>query len=143
MEFLHSNNDSTRRIDAIRVNWYYRPKDIQRKQSDTRVIFASMHSDVCPLSSIRGKCIIRHRTEIDNLDEYRKCRDHFYFERMFDRYMHRYYDVIPTKLVRNVPEMIRKVIVERWKYLLVEPQRGKELCAQMKECKRCGSFCAR
>ena len=143
MEFLHSKNDPAKPVDSIRVNWYYRPKDIQRKVTDTRVLFASMHSDTCPLNSIRGKCYIRHRDEIENLDAYRKDRDSFYFERMFDRYIHRYYDVIPTIKVKNVPEAIRTVLCERWKYLLVEPQRAKELCSQMKECKRCTGYCAK
>ncbi|KAG0133171.1 PHD finger and BAH domain protein [Tuber indicum] len=142
MEFLHANNNSSLPIDSIRVNWYYRPKDIQRKVTDTRVLFASMHSDCCPLASIRGKCFISHRSEVKDVDQYRKQRDSFYFEKMFDRYIHRYYDVIPTTMVRNVPEKVRKVLVERWKYLLVEPQRAKELCSQMKECKRCSGYCA-
>lgn len=142
MEFLHANNNPAQPIDSIRVNWYYRPKDIQRKVTDTRVLFASMHSDCCPLASIRGKCYILHRSEVKDVDEFRKQRDSFYFEKMFDRYIHRYYDVIPTTAVRNVPEKVRKVLVERWKYLLVEPQRAKELCAQMKECKRCSGYCA-
>ena len=143
MEFVHTKKDASQSIDMIRVNWYYRPKDINRKDPDTRVLFASMHSDTCPLSSIRGKCYIKHRSEIENLDEYRKRRDSFYFERMFDRYIQRYYDVIPSALVRNVPEAIRKALVERWRFLLVEPQRGKELCSQMKECKRCSVYCSR
>ncbi|KAI5847114.1 PHD finger and BAH domain protein [Morchella snyderi] len=142
MEFLHTNNDPTQPIDSIRVNWYYRPKDIQRKVTDTRVLFSSMHSDSCPLAAIRGKCYILHRSEVEDVDEFRKGRDSFYFEKMFDRYIHRYYDVIPTNQVRNVPEKVRKVLVDRWKYLLVEPQRAKELCSQMKECKRCAGFCA-
>ena len=45
MEFLHSNNDPNLPIDSLRVNWYYRPKDIHRKTTDTRVVFATMHSD--------------------------------------------------------------------------------------------------
>ena len=143
MEFLHANNDPAQPIDSVRVNWLYRPRDIQRTINDTRLVFASMHSDTCPLSSIRGKCYIKHRTEIDDLDEYRRRRDSFYFERMFDRYIQRYYDVIPSTAVRNVPESIRKVLVLRWKYLLVEPQRAKELCSQMKECKRCVGYCAK
>jgi hypothetical protein len=142
MEFLHTSNDPSLPIDSIRVNWYYRPKDIQRKVTDTRVLFASMHSDSCPLAAVRGKCFISHRSEVKDVDEYRKQRDSFYFEKMFDRYIHRYYDVIPTTMVRNVPEKVRKVLVERWKYLLVEPQRAKELCSQMKECKRCSGYCA-
>ena len=40
MEFLHAKNEPTAPIDAIRVNWYYRPRDIQRKVTDTRVVFA-------------------------------------------------------------------------------------------------------
>lgn len=143
MEFLHTNNDPAQPIDSIRVNWYYRPKDIQRKVTDTRVLFSSMHSDSCPLAAIRGKCYILHRSEVEDVDEFRKRRDSFYFEKMFDRYIHRYYDVIPTNQVRNVPEKVRRVLVDRWKYLLVEPQRAKELCSQMKECKRCTGFCAR
>src|ERR1035441_1578280 len=50
MEFLHMGNDSTRPVDALRLNWYYRPKDIGRKVNDTRQVFASMHSDICPLT---------------------------------------------------------------------------------------------
>ncbi|KAA8894211.1 hypothetical protein FN846DRAFT_786792 [Sphaerosporella brunnea] len=75
MDFIHANNDPARPIDMVKINWYYRPKDIQRKVNDTRIVFASMHSDVCPLSSIRGKCCVKHRSEIDNIDDYRKCRD--------------------------------------------------------------------
>jgi len=44
MEFLHISNDSSQPIDALRLNWYYRPKDIGRKVNDTRQVFASMHS---------------------------------------------------------------------------------------------------
>jgi hypothetical protein len=143
MEFLPANNDPAQPIDAVKVNWYYRPKDICRKASDTRIVYASMHSDSCPISSIRGKCSIMHKSEIEDLDEYRMGRDCFYFERAFDRYIHRYYDVIPTTAVRNVPEAIRNALIARWKYLCVEPQRGKELCSQMKECKRCSGYSAK
>jgi hypothetical protein len=143
MEFLHASNDPSLPIDALRVNWYYRPKDIQRKVTDTRVVFASMHSDTCPLTSLRGKCRILHKTEIDNLDEYRKTRDCFWYEKMFDRYIHRYYEVIPTSQVINVPAHVKKVLDERWKFILVEMGRGKELTSAVKSCKRCSGYCAR
>ena len=142
MEFLHSENNPTKPIDSLRVNWYYRPKDIQRKVPDSRTVFASMHSDTCPLSSIRGKCTIEHLKEIDDVDDFRKKQNHFWYEKMFDRYIHRYFDVIPTRMVLNVPEKIRKVLQERWRFVLVEPQRAKELCSAMKECKRCNGYCA-
>ncbi|KAI9892312.1 MAG: putative PHD type zinc finger protein with BAH domain-containing protein [Vezdaea aestivalis] len=142
MEFLHKQGDSSNPVDTLRVNWYYRPRDIQRKVTDSRVVFASMHSDTCPLTSLRGKCHITHRAEITDIDEYRKRPNSFWYEKMFDRYIHRYYEVIPTSQVINVPEHVKKVLDERWKYLIVEIGRGKELTSAVKLCKRCSQYCA-
>ncbi|KAL8923597.1 MAG: hypothetical protein Q9208_004544 [Pyrenodesmia sp. 3 TL-2023] len=142
MEFLHAKNDHGLPIDALRVNWYYRPRDIGRKVNDTRVIFASMHSDTCPLTSLRGKCQILHRHDIGNLDDYRKVKDSFWYEKMFDRYIHRYYEVIPTSQVINVPMRVKKVLDERWRFVIVEQGRGKELTSAIKTCKRCVGYCA-
>ncbi|KAI4203150.1 MAG: hypothetical protein LQ350_002026 [Teloschistes chrysophthalmus] len=142
MEFLHTRNDHSLPIDALRVNWYYRPRDIQRKVNDTRVVFASMHSDTCPLTSLRGKCQIRNRHDIGNLDDYRKIKDNFWYEKMFDRYIHRYYEVIPTNQVINVPARVKKVLDERWRFVIVEQGRGKELTSAIKTCKRCAGYSA-
>ena len=143
MEFLHVDNQHHLPIDSVRVNWYYRPRDIQRKVTDTRLVFATMHSDMCPLTALRGKCRIFHRTELDDLDEYRKGKDCFWYEKLFDRYIHRYYDVIPVAQVINVPAHVKRVLDERWRFLVVEVGRGKELTRAVKSCKRCAAYCAR
>ncbi|TVY48953.1 Lid2 complex component [Lachnellula occidentalis] len=142
MEFLHISNDNTQPIDALRLNWYYRPKDIGRKVNDTRQVFASMHSDISPLTALRGKCQIKHKSEVDKLDELRKTKDCFWYEKLYDRYIHRFYDVIPTSQVINVPTDVKKVLDERWKFIVVEPGRGKELTSAVKSCKRCNKYCA-
>ncbi|KAK2747527.1 putative PHD type zinc finger protein with BAH domain-containing protein [Myotisia sp. PD_48] len=142
MEFLPSKDDPKGPIESIRVNWYYRPRDIQRKANDLRCVYASMHSDACPLTSLRGKCTILHKTEIDNWDEYQKAKDSFWFERMYDRYIHRYYDVIPTSRVINVPEPVKKVLDERWRFVLVEVGRRKELTSEVKKCIKCNLYAA-
>ncbi|KAL5365590.1 hypothetical protein BJX96DRAFT_14520 [Aspergillus floccosus] len=142
MEFLPSKNNPSGPIEALRVNWYYRPRDIQRKVADSRLVFASMHSDTCPLGSLRGKCQIKHLSEIDDLDEYRKTRDCFWYDKMFDRYIHRYYEVIPTKRVINVPANVKKVLDDRWKFVLVEIGKRKELTSAVKTCKRCSLYAA-
>ncbi|KAL8817786.1 MAG: hypothetical protein Q9223_003447 [Gallowayella weberi] len=135
MEFLHAKNDRRLPIESLRVNWYYRPRDIGRKVNDTRVIFASMHSETCPITSLRGKCHIAHRHDIENLDEFRKIKESFWYDKMFDRYIHRYYEVIPTSQVINVPVKVKKVLDERWKFVIVEQGRGKELTSAIKTCK--------
>lgn len=143
MEFLHSKNDATRPVDSVRVNWFYRPKDIGRKAQDTRMLFATMHSDICPLNSLRGKCTVRHKAEIPNAEAYRRSPDCFWWDKMYDRYIQKNYDAIPTSQIINVPERVKKVLDERWKYILVEQGRGKELTSAVKSCKRCSGYCAR
>lgn len=143
MEFLHVNGDKSQPVDSLRLNWYYRPKDIGRAVNDTRQIFASMHSDVSPISALRGKCTILHKSEVEKLDDLRRSRDSFWYEKLYDRYIHRYFDVVPTNQVINVPVAVKKVLDERWKFIIVEPGRGKELTSAVKTCKRCSNFCAR
>ncbi|KAK4165687.1 putative SANT domain-containing protein 2 [Cladorrhinum sp. PSN259] len=142
MEFLHQKNDANNPVDAIRVNWYYRPKDIGRKVQDTRMIFATMHSDISPLTSLRGKCQIRHKADIADLAAYKRSPDCFWFEKLYDRYIQKNYEVIPTSQVINVPEHVKKVLDEHWKYVLTEQGRGKELTSAVKTCKRCTTYCA-
>jgi len=142
MEFIHVNNDPTKRIESMRVNWFYRPRDVQRYNNDSRLVYATMHSDICPITSLRGKCQIRHRSEIGDLDDYRKTKDSFWFNQVFDRFIHRWYDVIPTSQVINVPDKVKKALDERWKYICLETSRVKELTSAVKSCKRCVGYCA-
>ncbi|KAH6691619.1 SANT domain-containing protein [Plectosphaerella plurivora] len=142
MEFLHASNDTTKPIDALRINWFYRPKDIGRKTNDTRLVFATMHSDISPLTSLRGKCHIQHKAEIPRMDEHRKTPDCFWYEKLYDRYIQKNYDLIPTTQIVNVPEKVKKVLDERWRFVIVEQGRGKEFTSAMKLCKRCGGYCA-
>ncbi|CAG8314796.1 unnamed protein product [Penicillium salamii] len=142
MEFIYSKTKPGGLIESLRVNWYYRPRDIQRHSPDTRYVFASMHSDPCPLSSLRGKCDIRHSTEIEDVNTYKKTKNSFWYDKMFDRYIHRLYDVIPTKDIINVPGNVKKVLDERWRFILVEIGKGKELTGAVKTCKRCRLYAA-
>lgn len=142
MEFIHADNDPKKKVEAIRVNWFYRPRDVQRYNNDTRLVYATMHSDICPIASLRGRCQILHRSEIKDLDEYRKQPDSFWYNQCFDRFIHRWYDVIPTSQVTNVPDKVKKALDERWKFICLETTRVKELTSEVKTCKRCVGFCA-
>ncbi|EFQ87203.1 hypothetical protein PTT_17351 [Pyrenophora teres f. teres 0-1] len=142
MEFIHVDNDPRKKIESMRVNWFYRPRDVQRYNNDTRLVYATMHSDLCPIASLRGKCQILHRSEIGDLDEYRKTKDSFWFNQVFDRFIHRWYDVIPVSSVINVPDRVKKALDERWKYICLETSRVKELTSAVKSCKRCVGYCA-
>ena len=142
MEFIHRDSDNPKSpIDSMRVNWYYRPRDVLRYNNDTRLVYGTMHSDVCPITSLRGKCRVLHRSEIEDMEEYRKFKDCFWFNQVFDRFIHRWYEVIPTAQIINVPEKVKKALDERWKYIVVETSRVKELTSAVKTCKRCSGYC--
>ncbi|KAK0309342.1 putative PHD type zinc finger protein with BAH domain-containing protein [Friedmanniomyces endolithicus] len=143
MEFLHSDSENpASSVDALRVNWYYRPRDVQRFNSDTRLLYGTMHSDICPIASLRGRCTIKHRSEIEDLESYRKERDSFYFVQVFDRFIRRWYECIPVTQIINVPDQVKKALDERWKFVVVEVGRVKELTSAVKTCKRCARYCA-
>ena len=143
MEFLHVQNDPKNPVDSLKLNWYYRPKDIGKRVNDTRLVFATMHTDTSPLTSLRGKCQIRHKAEIEDMEAYRKTPDCFWYEKLYDRYIQKYYELIPCFQIVNVPEKVKKVLDERWKYIIVEQGRGKEFTSAVKLCKRCNGYCAR
>lgn len=134
--------DTTTPVEYLRINWVYRPRDVQRFVNDTRLVYVTMHSDLCPLTSLRGKCQVRHRTEIPDLDQFRKLQDSFWFNQCFDRFIHRWYEVIPTSQVINVPGNVKKALDERWKFIVLETARVKELTSAVKSCKRCVGYCA-
>lgn len=143
MEFIHAESDPSKPVERIKVNWFYRPRDIGRKVQDTRVLYATMHSDISPVTSLRGKCLISHRAEIKDFNHYRSQLDHFWFDKLYDRYIQKHYDVIPATQVVNVPDKVKRVLDERWRYVLVESGRGKDLTSASKKCKKCGGYCAR
>ncbi|KAL0257382.1 putative PHD type zinc finger protein with BAH domain-containing protein [Diplodia seriata] len=115
MEFLHTDSENPASpVDSLRVNWFYRPRDVLRYNNDTRLVYGTMHSDICPLTSLRGKCVIRHRSEVSDLEEFRRNKDSFWYNQVFDRFIHRWYEVIPVSQVINVPEKVKRALDERW-----------------------------
>jgi hypothetical protein len=155
MEFLYLDDDAGdidlpvssttgKKVKSIRVNWFYRPQDISHKtQTDTRCLYATMHSDVNPISAVRGVCTVRHRSEIANreFEEFKRGEDNFWFSRLHDRYIQRGYDVVPVAEITNVPDRVGEVLREKWKYVVVENGAKKELCMDPRRCTKCGEWC--
>ena len=126
----------------VRVNWFYRPKDISKRSSDTRFLYVTMNSDICPIASIRGKCIVAHRDHIEDLELFRRNPDCFWFDKLFDRYILSLFDVVPTEKIINIPLKAQKVLCERFRFAIVEAGRAKDLCAAPKNCVKCDQWCS-
>ncbi|OWZ60874.1 hypothetical protein AYX15_06876 [Cryptococcus neoformans] len=89
----------------VRLSLYYRPSDISaRNVADFRLLLAAIHTDIQPISNIRGKCYVRHKDRIPDLLEWKRSPDHFYFVKFFDPYIKREFEVIRTASVNNDPE---------------------------------------
>ncbi|KAG2217283.1 hypothetical protein INT45_005385 [Circinella minor] len=142
MEFC---GNSKRRGLQARIAWYNRPRDvISRKNHDPRLLVATMHSDLNPISSIRGKCTVTHRYYIPagQLDKYKQRDDHFYYHQLYDRYMQRVYDIVPCELVQNVPKDVQTALRERYQFIVVEQGKAAELTIARRTCCVCHDWCA-
>lgn len=91
----------------VKMNWYYRPRDIQENasNSDPRLVYASLHTDLCPIYSYRGKCTVLHKATFPSEEssyEHLMKPNVFYFDQLFDRYTLSYYDVWDTHKLLNL-----------------------------------------
>lgn len=125
----------------VRVNWFYRPREIPTRSNDSRLLYATMHSDICPLLSIRGKNVVTHRVHVKDMLAYRKLPDHFWFDKLYDRYICRFYELLPTEKILNIPANFAEILRKQVKYGVVEIGRSKDLCADARNCVRCKQWC--
>lgn len=124
------------------VCWFYRPRDLNRRITDTRLVYASLHRDNCPLSSFRGFATVKHKSEIEDLESYRKQPDCFFFDKLYDRYMIKMYDMIPTSQLVHLPPNYYKALNKRFAYIFVEVGKADELLSSPKNCEKCLQWCS-
>ncbi|KAI8385051.1 uncharacterized protein BYT42DRAFT_492613, partial [Radiomyces spectabilis] len=128
-----------------RIAWFNRPKDvINRKSYDPCLLVATMHSDLNPVSSIRGKCVVTHKYYIrkEDMDHYRAQEDHFYYSQLYDRYIQRVYDLVPCETVHNVPMDIQEALRHRYQFIVVEQGKAADLTVARRTCCVCQAWCA-
>lgn len=108
MQFLHPEDapkgeESKKYLyTRVRLAWYYRPSDVSdRPVADPRLLLAAIYSEVCDINQLRGKCHVVHRDKISDLSGWKKRPDRFYFNRLFDPYIKKEFEVIPSTDVRN------------------------------------------
>ncbi|KAL9551192.1 hypothetical protein MBANPS3_004368 [Mucor bainieri] len=139
MEFCTSHK---RKGLQVRIAWYNRMKDIvNRKMADPCLLVATMHSDIHPVSSIRGKCTVMHKHYVANIDVYRKQPDHFYYNQLYDRYIQRVYDVVPCETVQNVPMDTLEALKSRYQFIAVEQGKAADLTVARRTCCVCQQWC--
>lgn len=136
----------------FQIQWFYRPRDILKLSNDSRLLFASMHTDTCPLISFRGKIQVKHRDEIDNFDAYKSTANNFYFDKLYDRYMMKFYDVVSTSHLLKLSDEDCKsknfliAMNKRFEYIMVEPTITKFLISGFLSnsctCDQCGQWCS-
>ena len=86
----------------VRLAWYYRPSDVSdRPVADSRLLLAAIYSEICDINQLRAKCHVIHRDKITDLAGWKKRPDRFYFNRLFDPYLKREFEIIQATDVRN------------------------------------------
>ncbi|KDQ26518.1 hypothetical protein PLEOSDRAFT_1105423 [Pleurotus ostreatus PC15] len=126
----------------VRLAWYYRPSDVSdRAVSDSRLLLAAIYSEVCDINQLRAKCHVVHRDKITDLAGWKKRPDRFYFNRLFDPYIKKEFEVIQATDVRNLPENIRETLISRYEYVVAEKEVVPELTDAIRLCDTCNEWC--
>jgi hypothetical protein len=149
----------------VRLAWYYRPSDVSdRPVADPRLLLAAIYSEVCDINQLRAKCHVVHRDKISDLSGWKKRPDRFYFNRLFDPYIKKEFEVIPSHDVRNrkprifphcvklpnkyyycnvVPDHIRDVLTSRYEFVVAEKEVIPDLTDTIRLCDTCHDWCPR
>ncbi|WRT65032.1 uncharacterized protein IL334_001974 [Kwoniella shivajii] len=125
----------------VRLSLYYRPPDISlRPINDFRLLLAAIHTDIQPLSNVRGRCYVRHKDRIDDLLKWKKLPDHFYFVKFYDPYIKREFEVIRTEGVNNIPPEVKAALMSRYEYLVTEREMVSDLTEAFRSCCVCNQW---
>jgi hypothetical protein len=157
---LDENGNRNGPLTRVRLAWYYRPSDVSdRTVADCRLLLAAIYSEVCDLSQLRAKCYVIHRDKISDLAGWKKRPDRFYFQRLFDPWIRKEFEVIQASAVRNrayplgcvhsdpilklhiVPDHIREVLVSRYEYVVAEKEVVPDLTDSLRTCATCEAWC--
>ncbi|GJN89120.1 hypothetical protein Rhopal_002094-T1 [Rhodotorula paludigena] len=127
----------------VRVAYYFRTRDItSRYVADHRLVVATMHADTLPASYVRGRCTVKHREHIEELEVYKRQPDTFYWHQLYDRYLHRYFDAVPTYKVRNAPPEVITHLNANFEFVLCEVGTAAEICDAQRGCCVCHKWAA-
>ncbi|OBZ73631.1 Lid2 complex component snt2 [Grifola frondosa] len=91
--------------------------------------------------SAARKCFVVHRDRISDLAGWRKRPDRFYFNRLFDPWIRKEFDVIPATTVTNLPAHIRDVLISRYEYVVAEREVVPDLTDTIRLCDTCEKWC--
>ena len=72
-----------------------------RPVGDSRLLLAAIYSEICDINQLRAKCHVVHRDKISDLAGWKKRPDRFYFNRLFDPYIKKEFEIIQSSDVRN------------------------------------------
>ncbi|KAJ7781909.1 hypothetical protein DFH07DRAFT_949600 [Mycena maculata] len=126
----------------VRLAWYYRPSDVSdRPVTDSRLLLAAIYSEVCDINQLRAKCHVVHRDKISDLSGWKKRPDRFYFNRLFDPYIKKEFEIIQATDVRNLPDNIRDTLTSRYEYVVAEKEVIPDLTDVLRLCDTCQVWC--
>ncbi|KAJ7696471.1 hypothetical protein B0H17DRAFT_929204 [Mycena rosella] len=126
----------------VRLAWYYRPSDVSdRPVTDSRLLLAAIYSEVCDINQLRAKCHVVHRDKISDLSGWKKRPDRFYFNRLFDPYIKKEFEIIQATDLRNLPDNIRDTLTSRYEYVVAEKEVVPDLTDVLRLCDTCQVWC--
>lgn len=116
--------------DQVHVNWFYRSRDLNGR-GDSRELIASMDCDWNSLSSVEAKVFVKHQSQINDLKQFKIQDSCFYYDKLYDKYTKKTYQVVPLNQINNLPMQYKNLI--KSEFLLIEEKSQKKF-TQRRNC---------
>ncbi|KAJ2780506.1 putative PHD type zinc finger protein with BAH domain-containing protein [Coemansia javaensis] len=130
---------------CVRVAWFQRGSEVlttRVRAKETRLLVATMHTDINPVGAIRARCYVRHEAEIEDMGAWKSRPDHYYYSQLFDRYSTRFYDIVPVSHIRNAPQEVLQKLRDTYEFIFAEPQKISDLTSTRRACTVCAKWCS-
>ncbi|KAJ1736101.1 putative PHD type zinc finger protein with BAH domain-containing protein [Coemansia biformis] len=128
----------------VRLAWFQRARDLpvtRVRAKDIRLLVATMHTDINPVTAIKGKCHVRHESEIADLNAWKAQPDHYWYTSLFDRYSTRFYEIVPVSQIRNAPQEVLLKLHDTYEFIFAETQKVNDLASTRRACTVCAKWC--
>ena len=116
--------------ESVQVNWFYRCRDLNGR-GDPRELIASMDCDWNPISSIHSKITVSHLSKVKDLKEFKLVEACFYYDKLYDKFTKKTYQVIPLNQINNLPNQYKNLL--KTEFLLIEEKSQKKF-TQRRNC---------
>lgn len=140
MQFL----PSTKRDIRAEVAHFYRRCNTGidwSSKDDPQLLYITLSTENVHACHMVAKCTVTHISLIQDLEEYRRLENHFFFTQFFEKFQGHIFEVVPTSQINNLPQNVIPKLQSLFSFVFGEKSEIRKLKDSRKDCVICHNWC--